>query len=156
MADDDALSIPTPPESAPAPEAAPAETTPEVAPSDPMPTPAVSEREQAPEVAEPEAPPFTSTPASQPTASPAVKEPRHWTDADRAKAAAVHHQQTEAELAKIVEFVGKHERVTNDEVEKLLHVSDATAGRYLKLLVDRGVLKKEGSGRGVSYVLANV
>jgi DNA-binding IclR family transcriptional regulator len=35
--------------------------------------------------------------------------------------------------------------------EKLLHVSNATAHRYLNMLVVRGKLRREGRGRGVKY-----
>ncbi|MEX2029271.1 MAG: hypothetical protein WD963_02200 [Candidatus Paceibacterota bacterium] len=43
-------------------------------------------------------------------------------------------------------------QVTNDEVEKLLHVSDATATRYLSQLKKEGRIKQNGkTGRGVSY-----
>ena len=119
MADDDAQSIPAPPESAPAPEVAPAEPAADIAPSDPAPAPPTAENEPVPEISEPEARPSPSTPVSQPPASPADKEPRHWTDADRAKAAAVHHQQTEAELAKIVEFAKKTGAVVTVEEHQI-------------------------------------
>jgi predicted HTH transcriptional regulator len=43
-------------------------------------------------------------------------------------------------------------QVTNDEVEKLLHVSDATATRYLAVLVKEGKIRKIGTaGSGVAY-----
>lgn len=43
-------------------------------------------------------------------------------------------------------------QVTNDEVEKLLRVSDATASRYLSQLEKEGRIKQNGkTGRGVSY-----
>lgn len=59
----------------------------------------------------------------------------------------------EKKLAKIMGQFAKQTAVTNDEVEKLLHVSDATATRYLSELEKRGKLKKVGTtGRGVSYV----
>ena len=141
-------------ESAPAQETAPSAAPAEVSVAESAPTPEAVPTSAA-EVASENTPAAASSPTQSSAPQPG-KEPRHWTDADRAKAAAVHHQQTEAELAKIVEFAKKHPKVTNDDIEKLLHVSDATASRYLKLLVERGVLKKEGSGRGVSYVLANV
>ncbi|MSR71383.1 MAG: hypothetical protein EXS50_01765 [Candidatus Taylorbacteria bacterium] len=42
--------------------------------------------------------------------------------------------------------------ITNDEVEKLLHVSDATACRYLGILEKEGKILRNGkTGRGVSY-----
>jgi len=43
-------------------------------------------------------------------------------------------------------------KITNDEVEKLLHVSDATATRYLSQLKKEGRIKQNGRiGAGVSY-----
>ena len=44
-------------------------------------------------------------------------------------------------------------QVTNDEVEKFLHVSDATATRYLSILEEEGKIKQNGkTGTGVSYI----
>ena len=58
----------------------------------------------------------------------------------------------EKKLAKIMALFAKQTAVTNDEVEKLLHVSDATATRYLSILAERGKLKQVGhTGRGVRY-----
>ena len=46
----------------------------------------------------------------------------------------------------------KHSKITNDEVEKFLHVSDATATRYLSQLEKEGKIKQNGKiGKGVSY-----
>ena len=46
----------------------------------------------------------------------------------------------------------KHYWVGNDEVEKLLHVSDATATRYLSVLEREGKIKQLGkTGKGVVY-----
>lgn len=43
-------------------------------------------------------------------------------------------------------------KISNDEVEKLLHVSDATATRYLEVLEKEGKIKQVGkTGRGVTY-----
>ncbi len=48
----------------------------------------------------------------------------------------------------------KQPQVTNDEVEKLLHISDATATRYLELLEKEGKVKQVGrTGKGVSYAM---
>ena len=59
----------------------------------------------------------------------------------------------EKKLMKIMELFAKQTAITNDEVEKLLHVSDATATRYLAELEKRDKLKQVGTtGRGVSYV----
>ena len=55
-------------------------------------------------------------------------------------------------LEKIMGIFLKQRTVTNDEVEKLLHVSDATATRYLEQLEKEGKIKQEGkTGKGVSY-----
>jgi len=44
-------------------------------------------------------------------------------------------------------------KITNDEVEKLLHVSDATATRYLSALEKEGKIKQVGkTGHGVVYL----
>ena len=44
-------------------------------------------------------------------------------------------------------------KITNDEVERLLRVSDATATRYLDLLEKEGKLRQEGkTGKYVVYV----
>ena|SRR3989344_7440074 len=55
-------------------------------------------------------------------------------------------------LDKILEALNIKGKITNDEVEKLLHVSDATATRYLSILKQEGKIKQEGrTGKGVSY-----
>ena len=55
---------------------------------------------------------------------------------------------TEKRLAKIVELAHKKaekgESIQNDDVEKLLHVSDASATNYLSKLVKRGSLRVSG------------
>ena len=56
-------------------------------------------------------------------------------------------------LDKILEAITKHGSITNDQVEKLLHVSDATATRYLTQLEKEGKLKQEGkTGKSVKYL----
>jgi len=58
----------------------------------------------------------------------------------------------EKKLMKILNLFAKQTEITNDEVEKLLHVSDATASRYLHELVKRGKVNQVGTtGRGVTY-----
>lgn len=53
---------------------------------------------------------------------------------------------------KIMAALNTKNKITNDEVEKLLHVSDATATRYLSVLVKEGKIKQEKrTGAGVSY-----
>lgn len=55
-------------------------------------------------------------------------------------------------LEKIMGLYLKKQAVTNDDVEKLLHVSDATATRYLQQLEKEGKIMQTGrTGTGVSY-----
>lgn len=52
----------------------------------------------------------------------------------------------------ILDLFAKQTNLTNDEVEKLLHVSDATATRYLETLEKEGKIKQVGkTGKGVTY-----
>ncbi|MFY9457505.1 MAG: DUF977 family protein [Candidatus Spechtbacterales bacterium] len=70
------------------------------------------------------------------------------------KANIIKEQQAEKEenLSKIREFIRGRDSVTNDEVEKLLGVSDATTERYLDDLEREGILKQEGrTGRFARY-----
>ena len=70
-----------------------------------------------------------------------------------AKARAVIQGRKRKKLDKILEAVTKHGSTTNDQVEKLLHVSDATATRYLTQLEKEGKLKQEGkTGKSVKYL----
>lgn len=49
-----------------------------------------------------------------------------------------------AKLEKIVKLAREKKSITNDQVEKLLHISDATATRYLSALVKQGRLRRIG------------
>jgi hypothetical protein len=55
-------------------------------------------------------------------------------------------------LDKIMTLFLKQSKITNDEVEKFLHVSDATATRYLSQLEQEGKIKQNGkTGHVVFY-----
>ena len=54
-------------------------------------------------------------------------------------------------LEKIMSLFLKKQSIANDEVEKLLHISDATVTRYLDQLEREGKIQKQGSGKYVSY-----
>lgn len=55
-------------------------------------------------------------------------------------------------LQKISDFANGKDKITNDDVQKLLGVSDATAERYLDELEKEGKIKQIGSeGRFVYY-----
>lgn len=54
---------------------------------------------------------------------------------------------------KIMEMLTTKTKITNDEVEKLLHVSDATATRYLSALEKEGKIIQVGKqGKNVLYI----
>ena len=53
---------------------------------------------------------------------------------------------------KILEYVSQHGKVTNNNVEKLVGVSDTTAERYLDELEKEGKIRQVGkTGRSVYY-----
>jgi predicted HTH transcriptional regulator len=53
---------------------------------------------------------------------------------------------------KILEFIKGKEKIYNNDIEKLLKVSNATAERYLNELEKEGILKQIGKiGQGVCY-----
>jgi hypothetical protein len=54
-------------------------------------------------------------------------------------------------LNKIMVFAQKKKIITNDDVQKLLYVSDATATRYLVKLVVQGRLARAGNPRDAKY-----
>lgn len=56
-------------------------------------------------------------------------------------------------LDRILDLFAKQTKITNDEVEKLLHISDATATRYLSQLEKEGKIQKnEKSGKKGKWV----
>lgn len=68
------------------------------------------------------------------------------------KARAVIQVRKHEKLDRIMEALNTKDKITNDEVEKLLHVSDATATRYLSALEKDGKIKQVGkTGIGVVY-----
>jgi len=54
-------------------------------------------------------------------------------------------------LNKIIQLAQNKKTITNDDVQKFLHVSDATATRYLVKLVEQGRLSRVGSPRDSKY-----
>jgi DeoR/GlpR family transcriptional regulator of sugar metabolism len=58
-------------------------------------------------------------------------------------------------LDKILVLLNEKKNIGNDDVEKLLHVSDATAARYLSQLEREGKILQVGkTGAAVRYVLS--
>lgn len=54
---------------------------------------------------------------------------------------------------KILQFLREHPMITRKEVQALLEVSQSTAGRILKAMVDRGKIKQLGGSRTTRYEL---
>ena len=117
---------------------------------------------QAPQSEPPEMPEVESAPA-QPAATAAQKappSPAQNTSPQVArellvKARAKVQTQKQLKLDKIMTEIEKYGKITNDEVEKRLHCSDATASQYLSALEKQGKIKKVGTtGAGVVYIKA--
>ena len=82
----------------------------------------------------------------------AVKTFRNTTKEKLAKAQLTIQNKKRKKLDLILTLFAKQKNITNDEVEKLLHVSDATATRHLSQLEKEGRIKQNGkTGKGVSY-----
>lgn len=63
-------------------------------------------------------------------------------------------QDKEERKQKILEMFQEKKEITNNDVEKLLGVSDATATNYLDELERSGKITQKGkTGRGVFYIL---
>jgi hypothetical protein len=58
-----------------------------------------------------------------------------------------------AKLEKIVKFALENKSIANDDIEKLLRVSDKTATRYLNQLVQEGRLFRIGAPQHARYEL---
>ncbi len=131
---------------------------------EPQQTKANPEQNSAPET--PKTPPETVT--QQPTAQMAGNEPFDKTqDKPINLAEEIKTKQREENLKlanetrqskkrekidEILNLFTEKQTVTNDEVEKFLHVSDATATRYLETLENENKIKQVGkTGKGVKY-----
>ena len=160
---------PTPPEVATAPtepettqsepvEVPPAETAP-VAQSSGEPTQTAQPETQTAQMGRSELLPTPSEPlpdqqpASQPSAPTQVTAPIAHRGRDvLTKARATIQDRKRKKLEKILEALTAKGKITNDEVEKLLHVSDATATRYLSALEKEGKIQQVGkTGKAVEY-----
>ena len=149
------------------PEAATAPTEPEVTQSEQKPAEAQTAQIPVSEPLPPEPPPSPeatdgrSEPTSEP-AAPAVAEAMAGRRDLLVKARATIQDRKAKKLEKILEALNakgpttlklrRAGKISNDEVEKLLHVSDATATRYLSALEKQGKIKQVGrTGKAVQY-----
>ena len=128
--------------------------TPEPAPAEPVEGPsAETQTAQVPvnEPLPPEPEPIAPTPAPAASASVAAA-PTHPSRDLLVKARATIQDRKRKKLEKILEALTAKGKITNDEVEKLLHVLDATATRYLSALEKEGKIQQVGkTGKAVEY-----
>ena len=152
MTDDDASAQSPPPEAISAAEASPpppVENTtladaPEVAPEE------VSATEALP----PEEPTQPSQNSVSASATPAAPPSKLLPPLDLpARGLAARRSRQQKKLDEILVLAKKKEFVTNDDVEKLLHVSNATATRHLDTLVKSGKVQRIGIKSHAKYVL---
>ncbi len=68
-----------------------------------------------------------------------------------AKAQAKIQFNRQRKLEKIIHFAQKEQIVANEDIQKLLHISSATATRYLVELVEQGRLTRVGNPRDARY-----
>lgn len=61
---------------------------------------------------------------------------------------------TDSNEEKILQFLTEHQVITRKEAQALLGVSQSTAGRVLKVMVDNGQIKQFGGSRTTRYELA--
>jgi hypothetical protein len=91
-----------------------------------------------------------TTQAPQPQ-SPAQQDQTGFIHALLAKAQAKIQFNKQKKLDKIVLFAQKKKIIANEDVQKLLHISSATATRYLVKLVQQGRLARVGNPRDAKY-----
>ena len=53
---------------------------------------------------------------------------------------------------KIIEYVKEHGKITNRECQKMFRISDRHVLKDIKILLDKGLITKRGSGRSTHYV----
>ena len=149
-------------------------SAPEPVQNAPEPSSAPTEAVPAPETAQippdeplaPESEPFDSAPDSakatlgtqnKPTPEPpssaaSIPTPAHPIRDFLTRARIATQDRKRKKRDKIMAALNSKNKITNDEVEKLLHVSDATATRYFSALEKEGKIKQIGkTGHGVVY-----
>lgn len=72
----------------------------------------------------------------------------------REKARAHRANKIEKQLQKIIDYIRINKKISNRQIVMHLHVSDATATRYVNILVERNYIRRAGNGRSSEYILA--
>ena len=162
--------IPQAEQAAPAPEATiqtaaepAAPTEPAQVPSEPIvpkpviPPESVAEHaESTPLIVEPSIAPQEPQPLPSPAISPLPRQPavsqvEPSLQSLFAKGLNAIRFRKKAKLEKIMKFAQEKRSITNDQAQKLLRVSDATATRYLSELVRQTRLKRTGTTTNIRY-----
>ena len=105
----------------------------------------------APTPEPPPAPESVSAPESQPVIIPPPVVITQDKRSLLAKARDIIQFRKRKKLDKIMNLFLKKQSITNDEVEKLLHISDATATRYLQQLEKEEKVRRQGTPEHMSY-----
>ena len=95
--------------------------------------------------------PTPQTPQAPQPQSPAQQDQTGFIRALLAKAQAKIQSNKQKKLDKIILFAQKKKILANEDIQKLLHVSSATATRYLVKLVQQGRLARVGNPRDAKY-----
>lgn len=108
---------------------------------------------------EPNPPPSSSAPApeissARATPSPPTSSSILSPDDLPVRGLVARRARAEIKLEKILALAEKQGSIRNDNVEKLLRVSDATAARYLATLVKNGALLRAGAPGHARYELS--
>jgi predicted HTH transcriptional regulator len=114
----------------------------------------ISEPEVKPEISKtkPEPKQETKTEPEQPKIIPVIISSKSLARELLVKARNMIQFRKRKKLDKIMTLFLKKQKIINDEVEKFMHVSDATATRYLSQLEKEGKIKQTGkTGKSVFY-----
>ena len=133
---------------------APAEPQPQTAqvpPSEPLASESATEPQSPLESAQTDSAPVSSHAQAEPVQVPVSPKPNLVRDLlNKARSAILSRKRVK--LDHLMTLFAKRTNITNDEVEKFLHVSDATATRYLEILEKENKIKQVGkTGKSVSY-----
>ena len=121
----------------------------QVPPSEPLASEPASVPE--PESVETDFAPASSPVQAEPVSVPVSPKPNLARDLLN-KARSAIQSRKRVKLDHLMTLFAKRTNITNDEVEKFLHISDSTATRYLEILEKENKIKQVGkTGKSVSY-----
>jgi hypothetical protein len=108
------------------------------------------EKSSEPNVSKPE--PIFSVPASTPTPAEPVSPKPNLARQLIAKAREAIQSRKRKKIDHVMDLFAKRTNITNNQVADFIHVSDATATRYLEILENENRIRQVGkTGKGVKY-----